>query len=31
MVYLILILRSKYLYWANATGTGQIEIKTKKL
>jgi hypothetical protein len=27
----MLLLRSKYLYEANATGTGQIEIKTEKL
>jgi hypothetical protein len=25
------LLRSKYLYEANTTGTGQIGIKTKKL
>jgi hypothetical protein len=27
----MLLLRSKYLYEANATGMGQIKIKTKKL
>jgi hypothetical protein len=31
MVQLMLLLRSKYLCEANATGTGQNGIKTKKL
>jgi hypothetical protein len=31
MVYLMLLLCSKYLYGANATGTSQFGIKTKEL
>jgi hypothetical protein len=31
MVKFMLLLRSKYLYEANATGTSQFEIKTEEI